>query len=212
MRSLAAMAAMTVMAALAAAATAAPNDRGPPNALQGFAQNRDQPVKIRSAKLEVREKDKIATFSGEVFVVNGDTELRCATLAVFYADTARPAPGAKSSGDKPNSEKPNGDTSISERQVERIEAKGGVIVVQKDQHATGDTATFDMRSNIVMLVGNVVVMQAGSIVRGRRLTVDLTTGVSKMDQAEALIPRMGGERLGGERSRGEGSGGGERKR
>jgi lipopolysaccharide export system protein LptA len=212
MRSLAAMAAMTVLAALGAAATAAaPNDRGPPNALQGFAQNRDQPVKIRSANLEVREKDKIATFSGEVLVLNGDTELRCASLAVFYADTARPAPAAKSSGDKPS-----GDMS-SERQIERIEAKGGVIVTQKDQNATGDSATFDMRSNIVMLVGNVVVAQAGSIVRGRRLTVDLTSGVSKMDQAEALIPRMGGERskgegAGGERGKGEGSGGGERKR
>jgi lipopolysaccharide export system protein LptA len=200
-------AAVIVAVALGDAATAAPNDRGPPNALQGFAQNRDQPVKIRSAKLEVREKDKIATFSGEVVVLNGDTELRCASLAVFYADTARPTQAAKSSGDKPNSDKPSGDKSTSERQIERIEAKGGVIVVQKDQNATGDTATFDMRSNIVMLVGNVVVTQAGSVVRGRRLTVDLTSGVSKMDQAEALIPRMSGER-----SKGESSGGGERKR
>jgi lipopolysaccharide export system protein LptA len=171
-------AAAIVAAALAAPATAAPNDRGPPNALQGFAQNRDQPVTIRSAKLEVREKDRIATFSGEVFVLNGDTELRCATLAVYYDNAAQPAQASAAGG---------------QRQIERIEAKGGVIVVQKDQNATGDAASFDMRSNIVTLVGNVVVTQAGSVIRGRRLSVDLTTGVSKIDQAEALIPRMNGQ-------------------
>ena len=60
--------------------------QGPQNALQGFSQNRDQPVKIQAASLEVREKDKLATFSGDVHVVNGDTELRCRSLVVFYDD------------------------------------------------------------------------------------------------------------------------------
>ena len=48
----------------------------PPNALQGFSQNRDQPVKIQAASLEVRDKQKTATFTGDVHVVQGDTELR----------------------------------------------------------------------------------------------------------------------------------------
>ena len=37
--------------------------QGPPNALQGFSQNRDQPVHIEAATLEVRDKQKQATFS-----------------------------------------------------------------------------------------------------------------------------------------------------
>ena len=37
------------------------------------------------------------------------------------------------------------------RQIRRIEAKGGVVVVQKDQNAAGDAATFNMRENTVML-------------------------------------------------------------
>ena len=119
-----------------------------PNAVQGFSQNRDQPVQIEAASLEVREKDKIATFSGSVRVVQGDTTMRCKSLVVFYehgeggagVKTAKPGPGGKQS-------------------VRRLEAKGGVIVNQKDQTATGDSAIFDMRANSVTLIGNVTVTQ-----------------------------------------------------
>ncbi|HEU4359185.1 MAG TPA: LptA/OstA family protein [Xanthobacteraceae bacterium] len=148
----------------------AQKNQGPPNALQGFSQNRDEPVKIRAASLEFRDKDKMATFTGDVHVLQGDTEMHCKVLVVFYEEetsasavkTAEPGPGG-------------------DRQIRRIEAKGNVVVVQKDQNATGDAATFNMRENTVTLVGNVVVTRASDVLRGQRLTVDLTSGVSKMD-------------------------------
>ncbi|MGA2128456.1 MAG: LptA/OstA family protein, partial [Xanthobacteraceae bacterium] len=68
--------------ALAQPANAAPN--GPPNALQGFSQNRDKPVQIDAASLEVRDKDKVATFLGNVRMTQGDTTMRCKTMKVFY--------------------------------------------------------------------------------------------------------------------------------
>jgi uncharacterized protein with beta-barrel porin domain len=39
-----------------------------------------------------------------------------------------------------------------------------------------------MRENTVTLVGNVVVTRGADVLRGQRLVVDLTSGVSKMDQ------------------------------
>ena len=60
-----------------------------PNALQGFQQNRGQPVQIEAARLEVRDKDKMATFSGNVKVVQGDTTMRCKTLVVFYEQQSK---------------------------------------------------------------------------------------------------------------------------
>ena len=63
--------------------------KGPPNALQGFSQNRDQPVHIEAATLEVRDKDKVATFSGNVHVKQGDTSMRCKSLVVFYEGRTR---------------------------------------------------------------------------------------------------------------------------
>ena len=37
---------------------------GVQNAMQGFSQNRDQPIQIEAASLEMRDKKKEATFSG----------------------------------------------------------------------------------------------------------------------------------------------------
>jgi lipopolysaccharide export system protein LptA len=167
--------AIAVALALMAADAAAQKNQGPPNALQGFSQNRDEPVKIRAASLELREKDKMATFTGDVYVLQGDTEMRCKSLVVFYEEETAPQPGK--SAVKAADPGPGG-----ERQIRRIEAKGNVIVVQKDQNAAGDAATFNMKENTVTLVGNVVVTRGEDVLRGQRLVVDLTSGVSKMDQ------------------------------
>src|SRR5690349_19189823 len=61
---------------------AAPADQ--PNAMKGFSENRDQPVHIEAMRLEVRDKDKVATFIGNVQFNQGDTEMRCKTLIVYY--------------------------------------------------------------------------------------------------------------------------------
>jgi lipopolysaccharide transport protein LptA len=139
---------------------------GPPNALQGFSQNRGKPIKITSATLEVHDKDKIATFSGDVHLVQGDTTMRSKTLVVFYEDAAPSTPGQ--AGPQQN------------QQIRRVEAKSDVIVVQKDQTATGESGIFDMRSNTATLVGNVVISQGANVVQGDTLTVDMTTGVSRV--------------------------------
>ncbi len=167
------VAALTIVLAVGLFGFDAPaqqKNAGPPNALQGFSQNRDQPVKIQAASLEVREKDKVATFSGDVHVVNGDVELRCKSLVVFYDEDAG---GRKLKAADPG---PGGT-----QQIRRIEAKGGVLVIQKDQNATGDSAIFNMRENTVMLTGNVIVTRGQDILRGQRLVVNLQSGVSKMD-------------------------------
>jgi len=162
---------LVVACAVCGSDAMAQKNQGPPNALQGFSQNRDEPVKIRAAALELREKDKMATFTGDVYVLQGDTEMRCKQLVVFYEEeTGTRTVKAADPG-------PGGD-----RQISRIEAKGNVVVVQKDQNATGDAATFNMRENTVTLVGNVVVTRGADVLRGQRLVVDLTSGVSKMDQ------------------------------
>ena len=170
------IAAMTVALALCGPDATAQKNQGPPNALQGFSQNRDQPVKIQASSLEVREKDKMATFAGDVHVVNGDTELHCKTLLVFYDSDSGARSDASTRNMKAADPGPGG-----ERQIKRIEAKGGVVVNQKDQVATGDAAIFNMRENTVVLTGGVVVTKGQDVLKGQRLTVDLTSGVSRMD-------------------------------
>jgi lipopolysaccharide export system protein LptA len=156
-----------------------PQNQGPPNALQGFSQNRGQPVKIESDKLEVRDKDKMATFSGNVHVTQGDTELHSKVLVVFYVDTSKPGPAPPNAMKTAAPGAPPG--SGEQQQIRRIDATGGVLVTQKDQNAAGDEGTFDMQSNTVTLKGNVVVTHGKDVVRGQRLVVDLNSGVSHID-------------------------------
>ena len=37
--------------------------------------------------------------------------------------------------------------------IRRLEAKGNVVVTQKDQVVTGDTAIFDTRANLITMTG-----------------------------------------------------------
>jgi lipopolysaccharide export system protein LptA len=158
-----------------------------PNALQGFQQNRGQPVKIEAARLEVRDKDKVATFSGNVKVVQGDTTMHCKVLVVFYEkkDEAQGAPAGAQPGAPMPAAAPG---PAGSSQINRLEAKGNVVVTQKDQTATGDTGLFDMKSNTVTMTGNVLVSQGPNVLRGERLVVDLTTGVSRVDAGSSNGP------------------------
>jgi lipopolysaccharide export system protein LptA len=152
---------------------------GPPNALQGFSQNRDKPVKINAGELEVHDKDKMAVFSGDVHLVQGDTSMRSRTLVVYYDD--RPPPPQPT---PPKSGKEAGAsaqiTPQQNQQIKKVEAKGNVIVQQKDQTATGNEGVFDMRANTVTMHGSVVITRGPNVVKGDKLTVNMNTGDSSM--------------------------------
>jgi lipopolysaccharide export system protein LptA len=166
----------------APAAAAQPASKGPPNALQGFSQNRDEPVHIEAATLEVRDKDKVATFSGDVKVQQGDTGMRCKSLVVFYeqdgkdnAQTTMPAAEAGPGG---------------QQRIKRLEARGAVVVTQKEQTATGELGVFDMKTNTVTLTGHVIMTQGKNVLRGEKLVVDLTSGVSRVEAGKNANGRV----------------------
>jgi lipopolysaccharide export system protein LptA len=188
------------------AARAQSTMQGVPNAMQGFSQNRDQPIQIEAASLEMRDKKKEATFSGDgksnVKVVQGDTTMTSKTLVVFYESggdkpaTPQPAAakGAKAAPMQAASPGPGGASAI-----KRLEARGNVVVTQKDQVVTGETAIFDTRTNLITMLGGsgqVVLTQCKNVLRGDRLMVDMTTGVSRVEsdngRVQALLPQGGG--------------------
>jgi lipopolysaccharide export system protein LptA len=162
---------------------------GVPNAMQGFSQNRDQPIQIEAASLEMHDKKKEATFAGNVKVVQGDTTMTSKTLVVFYesnssgAATAAPAKGsAKSAPIQSATPGPGGASSI-----KRLEARGSVVVTQKEQVVTGETAVFDTKTNLVTMLGGVVLTQCKNVLKGDRLIVDMTTGVSRVESDSGRV-------------------------
>jgi lipopolysaccharide export system protein LptA len=184
---------LLISTAAAHAQQAAPAAKGPPNALQGFSQNRDLPVHIESATLEVRDKDKMATFSGDVRVKQGDTGMRSQTLKVFYeggesATGGKATPAAPAGKSMPAAQPGPG----GEQKIKRLEAHGAVVVTQKDQTATGDLGIFDMKANTVTLTGTVMMTQGKNVLRGEKLVVDLTTGVSRVESGKGGTGRVQG--------------------
>jgi lipopolysaccharide export system protein LptA len=172
-------AAAFALALIASGDAGAQSSASVPNAMQGFSQNRDQPVQIEAASLEMRDKKKEATFAGNVKVVQGDTIMTSKTLVAFYdsgPSSPATAKGTKSAPMQSATPGPGGSSSI-----RRLEAKGSVVVTQKDQVVTGETAIFDTRANLITMLGGVVLTQCKNVMRGDRLKVDMTTGVSRVE-------------------------------
>jgi lipopolysaccharide export system protein LptA len=137
----------------------------------------------------MRDKKKEATFSGNVKVVQGDTTMTSKVLVVFYdSATAATAPAAntraaaKTAPIQSATPGPGGSSSI-----RRLEAKGNVVVTQKDQVVTGENAVFDTKTNLVTMVGGVVLTQGKNVLRGDRLIVDMTTGVSRVESNSGRV-------------------------
>ena len=62
-----------------------------------------------------------------------------------------------------------------------------MVVTQKDQVVTGDTAVFDTKSNLITMLGGVVLTQGKNVLRGDRLLVDMTTGVSRVESDNGRV-------------------------
>jgi len=179
---------LTLACALGAAAQPAGQAQQPASTAQGLSMDSDQPVRIESNTLEVRDKIRQATFAGDVKLTQGDTTIKCKVLVVFYEDTAAPAkkaaPPATAGGQQAqkNSQK-----------IKRAECKGDVFVVQKEQTATGENAVFEMKANTVVITGSVVLTQGPTVLRGDRMVANLTTGVTNVYSVPVAAGKGGAE-------------------
>ena len=167
---------------------------GVPNAMQGFSQNRERPIRIEAAAFEVLKKKNQGNFSGHVTVVQGDTTMKSRTLVVFYesrneAQTAAKSqqPGIAKRGDKGPAAEETIPAMGAGSSIRRIEAHSDVVVTQKDQTVTGDRAVFDTKTNLITMLGGVVLTQCSNVLRGDRLLVDMTTGVSRVESDHGKV-------------------------
>lgn len=135
---------------------------GQSSRLEGLSLSDDQPINIESDRLEVRENEKVAVFSGNVNAKQGDTVLKAATLTVYYGGEGSAATGSAD--------------------IERIEASGKVYMKSKEQVATGDRGSFDMKTEVLVLTGDEVVLSEGdNVLVGCELVVQMRTGLAQVN-------------------------------
>jgi lipopolysaccharide export system protein LptA len=131
--------------------------------LSGLSMSSKEPIQIESDKLEVRESENVAVFSGNVTVTQGTTLLKSVKMTVHYA-------------------KDGGSAATGSANIERLEVDGKVYVKSDKQIATGDRGTFDMKTEVLVLSGKEVVLSEGSnVLVGCLLTVQMKTGEAQVD-------------------------------
>jgi len=146
----------------------------------GQFENKDAPVQIEAATLEVHDKSKTATFSGNVQVVQGDTTMRCRSLVVFYGQEVGIGESGGEATTGTAAKSSLGGTKGAQN-IRRIEARGGVTVLTKDQSASGDLGIYDLKTKTITLSGNVVVSQGQNVIHGERVVVDTETGNARVE-------------------------------
>ncbi|NIJ08876.1 lipopolysaccharide export system protein LptA [Sphingomonas vulcanisoli] len=146
-----------VLALVLIAAPAIAQNQGGNSALRNHDSN--APVDVTSDRSEVQDKQNRAIFIGNVRAVQGDMTLTAARVTVAYSKGAN-----------------GGDL-----QIDRIDASGGVTVVDPSEHAKGNYGIYDLNRKIITLIGNVTVVRSGNTVNGARLVMDLNTGRSTVD-------------------------------
>ena len=134
--------------------------------LAGVKLSNNLPIQIESDKLEVRDRESTAIFTGNVSVTQGPTLLKAGKMTVFYTQNDKSKPDA-----------PMGSSGI-----DRMEVADKVYIKSEDQVATGDFGTFEMKTEILTLSGaQVVLTQGPNVLVGCKLIVQMRTGLANVD-------------------------------
>jgi lipopolysaccharide export system protein LptA len=131
--------------------------------VSGLRLSGDQPIQIESDKLEVREQDNIAIFTGNVTVTQGPTVLKSGRMTVHYA-------------------KDGGSATTGSSKIERLEVDDKVYVKSERQVATGDSGEFNLKTDMLTLSGSKVVLSEGpNVLVGCKLIVEMKSGRAQVD-------------------------------
>lgn len=123
---------------------------------------KDAPVTVTSDRLEADDKLHQVRFLGNVVARQGDVAIYAKELVLVYPDSGR--------------------------DIDRIEASGGVRIVQGNRVATGEKATFFNRERKVVLTGSPRVYQGDDFLEGDEIIVLL-------DQQKSIVKSEHGSRV-----------------
>ncbi|MDM8344313.1 LptA/OstA family protein [Pseudochrobactrum sp. sp1633] len=143
------------------------------------------PVSIDAEKLEMRDKEGVAVFTGNVAVKQGDIMLRAGRMQVFYAKS------------KEGDDKPKGGigglsgAGLGAGGIEKLEVDGKVYLKSGTQVATGDAGVYDAKAQTMVLTGKKVVLSDGdNIATGCKLTANTQTGKAFLESCKGQSGRV----------------------
>ncbi|MCH8684055.1 LptA/OstA family protein [Pedomonas mirosovicensis] len=129
----------------------------------------DATIDVDADRFEVRDRENIAVFQGNVKVNQANLTLEANTVRVYY-DRAQ-----------------NNDLAIL-----RIDANGNVQLTSPSERALGNYGIYDVKQRQITLVGNVRLIKGESTLNGDRLQVNLDSGVIRLNGAPTQAGQSSG--------------------
>lgn len=145
----------TVMTVIAVCFASLVQAQGTQVAFGTVQQDTSLPVEVSADSLTVSQNDGSALFTGNVIIGQGDMRLSAPLVLVFYTQNQ--------SG------------------VERLEATGGVTLVNGEQAAEADTAEYEVNRGTIRMIGNVLLTQGANTLVSDSMDVDLEAGTALMN-------------------------------
>jgi lipopolysaccharide export system protein LptA len=146
--------------------------------VSGLQLSGDKPIQIESDKLEVRQADNLAVFTGNVTVLQGLTMLKAGKMTVYYVKDPNAAKGTAA----------NASAMTGSANIDHLVIENKVYIKSNDQIATGDDATFDMKTQVMVLSGKEVVLSQGAnVLKGCKLTVQMKTGLAQFSGCRVIM-------------------------
>lgn len=133
--------------------------------------DRESPIEIVSDRLDAYNDKRIVVFSGNAVATQDGLTIRSDRLTLHYKDQQKPA--SRSSGE-----------SGAAGNLERVEAKGHVIITQGERVVTGDEAVFEQDSQKITMTGSATMSEGANIIRGDRIIVFLNENRGVVESAE----------------------------
>jgi lipopolysaccharide export system protein LptA len=152
------------LAAALTPASFAQEAKGKPS---GLSKNSKDPINIEADSLEVFDKEGKAIYSGNVIVTQGETVMKAKKMQIFYvrSEEGQAAPAEGEAG----------------AAIKRVEAEGDVIILEKDQIATGDKGIYEAATDVMTMTGNVALSKGQNVTKGQKLVYNLGTGIATVD-------------------------------
>ena len=126
------------------------------------------PIVIKSKTLEMDNKLKVVTFTGDVIATKDDLVIDCKKMLVYFESL----PGEKGKGETGT-------------KINRIVATGDVKINRADGgFATGEKAVYYQKDERVVLTGKPVVRQGNDFVEGDRITFFLIENRSVVESSK----------------------------
>jgi lipopolysaccharide export system protein LptA len=142
--------------------------------------NSKEPVQINADKLEMRDKEGMAIFTGNVSVAQGPTLLKSGKMTVFFSKSDdKGGQGAAQAG------------GLGAAGIDHLEVNDKVYLKSGTQIATGDKGTFDAKTQTLTLTGQKVVLSDGdNVATGCKLTANTGTGKAFLESCKGQSGRV----------------------